>query len=293
MSSNRRQWGQLTADTALNAVELTHHLKSTISLPEAVQMGAKLGCTPQQARHVYDSTATGETKIPLRRVCISWRLRLDILAMLWERRRANLYQSWRYLQVDASPQGWNYWNTRDDEIFFPLGMDSLSMLQALRAQNHGYRQRTLTLMTMGYGRTGLADKVETFGRQVLNDSFNPNPSGPGFDKYRNEVFGMGTDQSTEQAINESPNLLGCLELIKEDINKILREDCEMGSPEVANSRLLPNSLSTTDALHVIFKAMEYALKKSEPWRDCEKAPRKYRKLPKGPNVALAFQGAVL
>jgi hypothetical protein len=122
-------------------------------------------------------------------------------------------------------------------------------------------------MSMGYGRTALPDKVDTFGKQLRNDS---NDTVEMFNKYRREVEGVGTDQSTEQAISDSPNLLGDLDRIREDINKVLREDCEMGSPEVADTRLLPNSVSTTDALHVMFKGLEYALKKNEPWAECEK-----------------------
>ena len=74
-----------------------------------------------------------------------------------------------------------------------------------------------------------------------------------FNQLRNEFEGSATDISADQCFVDCPNIVGDLEALAEDVDRMLREDVDLSSPEVASSRMMPNCISTTDALHIIFR----------------------------------------
>lgn len=262
---------QLSAESAITGLELSHHLKSTITMADAVKLAVRLGCTPKTVVELRAQIDSGQVQIPDRRTCMGNKVRLDLLAMLYQRELLKRWQTWRYIQTDGSPlKGWNFLNTRADELSFPIEFDDRAILEALQHGHFTYRRRTMVLLTMGYGKTSLVDKIDTFGMQLQHDS---RDSEARFNQFRSEVEGLGTDQSTEHLLADAPNLIGDKRQLKASIDRVLHEEIDMSSAEFADSRLLPNAVLVTDALHIMFKGMEYALKKSPCWTEIEDALR--------------------
>ena len=236
-----------------------------------VKLGARLACSPDMAQSVIQDLESLTVALPTRKACVAWKGRLDIIAMMWERAWAASHVTWRYIQVDGSPQhGWNFVNSRSEELSFPLGSSDLDILVALESHTYKFRRRTLTPMSVGYTRAKLADKLDILGRQLMLDSHSDKS---GFDKVRCEVCNSITDQATERGLADGPNLVGDLEGIKVDMTSVLRGDVDMGSPAVAKSRLLPNCISTTDALHIMFGGLEESLKALPAWAEVETSLR--------------------
>jgi hypothetical protein len=220
-------------------------------MKDITKLAVKLTCKPEISEGVMDDIDKGKVIVPSARRCRSDKVKLDVLAMLFERTRLERFQTWRYLMTDGSPlHGWNFLNTRSEEIFFPKSLDEIGMLEALRCNGHGFRRRTCPLMTTGYGRASLVDKANVLGRQLHVDSVSSEAS---FDQMRSEVENLATDQSTETGIADTANVVGDLDAIKRDIERVMAEDADIGSEEVSSSRLLPNCVLTTDALHILFK----------------------------------------
>ena len=87
-------------------------------ISEVVKMGVRLCCTPELARQVEENIDAKRVLIPDRHTTVPNKIHLDILAMLWERKRLTKYTSWIFTQIDASPQmGWNYLNLATTYIF--------------------------------------------------------------------------------------------------------------------------------------------------------------------------------
>ena len=65
--------------------------------------------------------------------------------------------------------------------------------------------RTHPLLTLSYGRATLVDKVTATGTGTQNESMDTPEL---YDTHRYQYFNVAADRSTEQGINDAPNLVG-------------------------------------------------------------------------------------
>jgi hypothetical protein len=259
----------VSSETWLRALELAHSSSSTIELADVVTMALRLVCKPEQLSVIMQERNLGETIIPHRSHCVAALKKLDMFAMLWERKRLEKYVTLRYPQIDASQQsGWNFLLSRAEEISFQKGLTSIETLKAMDDMSCEYRRRTMGLAVLGYGAATLPHKVDKFARILMNEG-----GANGYDQLRGEIEGTCTDRSTEHLLNDAPNTPGDLEAITKDIDRMRRQETTVNDASLDDSRMLPNSFGMADALHIVHKALEAALKGSPHWQLVEKAFR--------------------
>ena len=88
-----------------------------------------------------------------------------------------------------------------------------------------------------------------------------------FDRARSEWFNASSDQSTEIAIGDGPHVSGDKTTIRDDLRKVLSGEADMGSDEIASSRLLPNSNgANSDALHILYGGLKEVFETSPNWK---------------------------
>ena len=122
---------QLSAEVNLCAVEFAHHCRSSTSMEAIIKLAARLSCSPEVANEVAAQLDNGTVRIPSRGRAVSNKVRVDLLACLWERLRAHERTSWKYLLIDASPQHfWQMLNTRVLEISFPTSFTDREILKS-------------------------------------------------------------------------------------------------------------------------------------------------------------------
>ena len=200
-------------------------------------------------RHLGDVGRRGQHMVPSLNLLRAGRQRLDLLSMLFERRLFLRFEFWRYLIIDGSPIfGFSFEATREDRIAIPLSTCS-SLLGMLGLDlNACYETRLGVLTTTGYGKSGVVKKLSNLLHIFLQQC----PSKEEFTRQRRQVKNILTDQGTEKAVADSGF---CLPGFPHH---------DPGTPE---SWAYPECLYIAGHLHIIFNALEEAIKQMDGYHD--------------------------
>lgn len=250
----------ISAETWLHGVELKLAMREGGDIRQMCKLAAKMSARPEIATEICDSIDSCVTSIPNNRHLNIGIIRLDCLSMVWSRRRMANEICWRFCQVDASPvRGQNFLNIRVDTFAFPLDVDwSVAMTQLHKY----YRRETFPPGFLGNGRAGVVEKVVQFTHRLRLMAGVEN-----MDKMRGEFCGTGADQSVEYNIGDAPYVADTnLDGLRESINGILSQEV---TPSSADGYLLPNNVTATDTLHIIFWGLANAVKTLPSWKTTE------------------------
>ena len=172
------------------------------------------------------------------------RIRLDLLSILFERKRHKTTQCLRYVLVDASSMlGRNLLCVREDRVGYPRREDVNYTFWTTFDLNSGYESNIKPLSIMGEGWSSAAKKTLNLCSIFMMES----DDGDEFDEIRSEVYGITADQGAEKDIcDQSVRILPGYE------NKYTAED--------PRSYLWPNALFVGGHMHLMYNALEEACK---------------------------------
>ena len=118
------------------------------------------------------------------------RVRLDVMAILYERMLAKSFRFTRYILMDSSPQrGYNFLCVREDRVAIPVDQLLSPEMRANFDINSGFQTRLCPLSTLGVGNAGLVKK----GLSVINIPLMESDSKPAFNTVRGEYRGGTAD----------------------------------------------------------------------------------------------------
>ena len=159
----------------------------------------------KDSQHIASALQDGSIRLPSTEIIRGAALRLDLMAMLYDRDVRNENRISRHLLVDSSPQaGFNMLCSIEKRLTVPLRIaeDCRARASADIAQFHSHD--ALPLATLGLGCAGLKHKLAsvTWSYSLITGNREA------FDKMRFEVVSVTTDQGTEDDIVDSPYIFG-------------------------------------------------------------------------------------
>lgn len=147
-------------------------------------------------------------------------------------------------------------------MLWPRGLSSGAIV-ALSFQQH-FATRHMPLSTLGHGAASEVRKGVALCHGVLLEA----GSMEAFERYRNEVRGYCSDQGTEAALADG----GCALSPACDLTQWAAQvaaACRGEVTPIPGSYLLPRALFVPDHLHMIFGALEHAVKGTHAWAQLE------------------------
>ena len=189
----------------------------------------------------------GEYVLPSLRLLHDARVRLDLLAILYERELHRKYKYIRYLLLDSSPQlGYNFLCVREDRIRVPADIYSDPYKMADFDINAHFECRLCPLSTLGLGKaTGIKKSVNTMNILLMESN-----SADDFHNIRSEYRNLTSDMGAEKALGESTVL--ALPMFK---------DSFQSSSPLAYT--FPRALTLPGHLHIIFNTIQPAVEHIE------------------------------
>ena len=225
----------------INALLLSAVIRPGTPLTHALGLAAPFFFGDVESAQMRDCLTHGDVKLPSRAILLQGTVKLDLLAISYERELTRHQQCWRYLSVDASPQyGWNWLISRECRFEFSDEGDGGATCLRNVDLNKIYKSRLCVLCTLGRGRgTALKKsnnlsniaKMETGTEELLR-------------KHDDEVFVICTDQGRESELADFDRM--------EPV--VTAQQYEHPS-----SRRYPRALFMPDHLHIVYNALESAV----------------------------------
>jgi hypothetical protein len=231
-----------TPQAILSSLQLARRLKPSAQLGESLSHAADLffGADSELGTDLRNG-AVPMPSVDLLRMA---RVRLDLMSILWERRLSGLFRYARYIMIDSSPQlGFNFLCMREDRIAIPRDAFISPEYRASFDINAGFETRICPISTLGLGNAGAVKKgLNTAGVYLMESTAMVQ-----FHDKRCEVKGSTMDSGTEKVVGDDPV-------------QVLPKCQNLYSPEDRMSYMYPNNLHLCGHLHVLFNALETAVK---------------------------------
>ena len=227
-----------TPKCLLQCLELSRHLKpnalmtDVLATSTAILLGDEASVLEADIRgRKYHLPSVGALRTA--------RVRLDLMEIIFKQRLYLKERVVHYLLLDASPQlGYNILATIEDTIWVPEPHTVTAHMLIEK-----YMSDLLPLSSLGLGKAGLVKKSLNCGRLTLMTS----SSEDNFHIKRKRYRGVVADQGTEK---------GCGDIFV----KIFPQVSENVDSNSADAYLYPASLSMPGMLHILYDALEAAVK---------------------------------
>jgi hypothetical protein len=251
-------------ETILTAWKLKATFKSgKTALPDVIEMALKLACPPNMLQHLLHDVKSGKTRLPSRETLRKADFRLNLLDLLFQRKLLENNSFTRYWQGDSSPQGgYNFFVLTEDRLKWPSRL-TLEERLATNWDNH-FERRHMTTTTLGYGMGGLLGKACNTQHAAALEA----GSWSNFLAIRWAVKVWSSDQGVDSAIVDSPCLIDeKFENLATLMQDMTESRLTINSGAAAEAYFLPDCLYYPDHLHVIFNALEEAVRALQAWED--------------------------
>ena len=224
----------------LAAMQLKHLMKPSSTLQDVLSFAAPFFFGIENGAEIAAQLALRQAELPSDNVLRSGQIRLDLLALLWQRQLFNKNIVWRYLNVDASPQlGYNWLVLREDKFSFKK--DETGNVDVVHANfNAAYSTRMCLLSVIGRGRASLVAK--SFKLACIHKMESQDEAAEA--ELRSQVCGIVSDQGTES---------GCADI---SVMRVTVDGAGNTLIDDASSRQYPCALYMPDHLHVIYNALQ-------------------------------------
>ena len=245
------------------ALRLNALLRDKSKLGLAVNLAVQVLGTvaPHHTQAINEYIDQGGLRLPKSTALASGWIKLDCMAVLYERSLLNHSDFKRYLMADASAKQWNYLCVRETTIRLPLGgwpgkvMDSVALSQVW--STHAWQCTVL-----GHGAANLGFKF----RNVLHSMLLICGDEEQLRRFRLSVIAWTSDQGTERkladaALADQPNL----ERLRNICQKVSFEGLELGCNAALQVYLFPNCLYMPGHQHLLFNGLEESVKRSPLW----------------------------
>lgn len=265
------------AQVLFAALRIASKLRDMSDLPSVVLDAVRLTSSSTEAAEISSRIDRGELVIPGRNTLSRSRQKLDILAMLWERRLKEDFFMIRYMAADSSPQmGVNYFAIREDTLLIPRpsvssGSDDgdlrLAFARMTRedAQKH-FRTFLWPLTSLGAGAASLSHKLRNFMHAVMLHT----GSSDDYRDYRYSVYGGSSDQSTESKLwNSAFYAEPTFERLMNIASDLRAGHIAADSDAVTDRYLHPRALFLPEHIHILSNALETAVKLVPEWKRFE------------------------
>ena len=170
----------------------------------------------------------------------------------------------RYISPDSSPQAnYDYFCATEELLLYPsneLPRDEHGNLSPFTGFDH--QRRSMLCTTIARGEGSAAAKASKMVHMIAVECGQSN-----LEKYRSEVRGFLSDQGTERGIASFP-FRSC-----SDVRSIVGGqalESEAVQEEFRGLPLFHSALHMPGTLHIMFNALEHALKQLESWAKFEK-----------------------
>ena len=230
-----------TPEAIVACLKFASHLKPSVDLRDVLEdaLEVMFGPNCKFVQSIRDPT----WRVPGMHLLRASRVRLDLMAILYERQQQQKFKHLRYLLIDSSPQlGFNFLCIREDRINIPKDVAADIHKRADFDINSGFETRIAPLSTLGVGNSGLVKK----GINTINVYLMETESADDFHRVRCEVKGTTSDQGTEIGIGDDPVCI---------IDAFSNFD-----PGSSQSYMYPNSLQMVGHLHLFFNALHSCAK---------------------------------
>ena len=230
----------------LHCLNLARHLKPSARLADVLSSAGSLLLDETDSRQLTDDLRDRTFHLPSIDLLRSARIRLDVLAVIFEQRHFLRQDEIFFLLVDSSPQmGVDFLCVIEDRFLVPSPHTVTAWLEVDLKLQDGCASQTDMLSTLGGGRAGLAKKTLNVANGQLMKCANEDA----FHIRRSKHRGVLSDQGTERGINDVP-----ISIIQRFANY-----AQPGSPD---SFLWPRGLGQPGTLHMLYDALELACKRS-------------------------------
>ena len=227
----------------LTCIGLAYCLKPNASLAVVLAWSASLFFGPGGAE-LADDIRSGRIALPSRELLRQARIRLDVLAILFERSLHRQFKFMRYILADASPQlGKNFLCTREERIRYPRAEYSNPQFITTYDLNEGFESRIAPVSIIGAGFGSGLKKTYNVSGIFLMESEDP----VDFEEVRCEVMGMTTDQGPEKSMHDE--IAGVVDFLS---GKYSSAD--------AKAYLWPHVLYVAGHMHLLWNALEETCK---------------------------------
>lgn len=232
---------QFTPEGIVACLKFASNLKPSVDVRDVLEdaLEVMFGPTCKFMQSIRDPS----WRVPGLKLLRTSRVRLDMVAILYERQLQQKFKHLRYLLIDSSPQlGFNFLCIREDRIRIPKGVASDIHKRVDFDINSGFETRLAPLSTLGVGNSGLVKK----GINTINVYLMETETADDFHMVRCEVKATTSDQGTEVGIGDDPICI--LDAFR---------DFDPGS---SRSYMYPNSLQMVGHLHILFNALHACAK---------------------------------
>jgi hypothetical protein len=241
----------------IHCARMAFELSSCGSLREVCRIAAKLLCPEKDLRAV---------QFPCETSIRGYVIKLDLLHSLHRRELySDTYRVARFLSYDSSPQpGRDYLCTCEEVMVRPLPivLDRRADGTVDPFAGFTFQRRTMPMMSIARGQSSAWSKMDRVGHGAMLEAGTENML-----SFRMSVKGNLTDQGTERSVRLSA--WGPSEDVRGVVDALKRGALRLNDEAARNITFLMNSLDQTGVLHVIFNALETALKKVDEWQTYE------------------------
>lgn len=249
------------------AIELSSMIKKRGDLQKVIVTSIMLALPPQDAAAVRDQILSNQIRIPEGRYLQRAKVKLDMMAMLYERQLVKDNRSrcvFRYLQADASPQGnFNYFCVREERLQMSVGTGANPMTTA-RLETH-----SLPVAVLGWGQSGAEQKFAKLVHSAILEN-----GVSGMSSWRESTRGFLSDQGVERMLADMPNLL-CenTEQLRAKLRQLQTGGLTFGDRHTVADYFWPSALGVHGHAHMIFGALEEAVTSLAQWPVLDKSIR--------------------
>ncbi|CAK0867379.1 unnamed protein product, partial [Prorocentrum cordatum] len=227
----------------LCCLSLAFQLKPSAKLSDLLAMVVQM-FYGRDGSQLVNEIRHGRIPLPSSELMRQARIRLDVLAILYERELNKDFKFMRYLLVDGSKQlGRHFLCTREDRIRYPRSEFGNPGFMVRYDLNEGFESRVCPLSTTGEGHSTALKKTFNVTSMFLMECERESD----FEERRCEVFGIATDQGAEAKIHDQA------------ANIVPFWDGKYAALD-PRSWLWPFVLFVTGHLHLLFNALEEACK---------------------------------
>ena len=235
--------------TLIRSLELKRHMRAGAKVDDVLIASAALLLGDAAGHDVERQIGQGGCALPSVALLRVARIRLDILGILFHQKQWLRTQSLEYDLVDSSPQlGYNILAVIEDTIIVPETHTLTAHMEISSALQ--LSSQMCPLSSLAFGKAGLLKKSQNH----VNISLMQSGTLELLEVKRKRKRGCTTDQGTEKGLGD----------MSADLVPALAGQARPGTPD---SFLWPNLLATPGALHMLYDALENAVKSNPGYKD--------------------------
>ena len=239
------------------ALKLSDLLKSADKMTDAVKASIEL-VLPDKSADICAKIDSGEIRVPQKDAVLRGWQKLDCAGVLWERETIG-NQRCRYLMADASEKMFNYFCVRESSVALePFGEESLDEHKVqLSFDSHAWQ-----CTVCGYGATNAAYKLRNLSHSLLLKCH----CAEDLESLRCQVLGYTSDQGTERKLADAALATeASFQALINLCDRINAGHEQLVDASAQSHYLFPNCLFMPGHLHLLFNALEEAVKSSSIW----------------------------